>query len=467
MSFFAARPIAVKSGAEGTQPNALESMSPDEALVILEAVLQPKCLSDLQQTVFHQAWLGQSYEEIAENLSYDSSYIRDVGSQLWLFLSKALGERVTKKNLHMAFRRYQQGQQARSTGHYSADAAIASPDALLEFPSGVVALNSAFYVERPPIEAQAFSEIQKPGSLVRIRAPRQMGKSSLMHRMLAQAKQNGLQTATLNFQRADRSLLSSLDPFLRWLCANVAQQLGLPPALEDHWNPEIGSKMSCTLYFQRYLLPAIDALVLAFDEVNRLFEYPELAADFLPLLRSWYEDASEFEVWQKLRLVVVHATEVYIPLNLNQSPFNVGLPIKLPEFTPDQVQALALRHGLPWTAAEGSGNTNALLQMVGGHPHRVRLALYHLAQQDSTLERLLQEAPLATGIYGEHLRQHLTYLQEHPELAIALQQVLSGNPHLEAIPLYKLESLGLVKLQGEAIYPSCELYRLYFQAQLG
>ena len=466
MSFFATRPIAVKSGAEGTKPDTLEAMSPDEALVILEAILQPKCLSDLQQTVFYQAWLGQSYEEIAEDLSYDSSYIRDVGSQLWLFLSKALGERVTKKNLHMALRRYQQGQ-AQRTGHYSGDAAIASPDALVEFPSGVVALNSAFYVERPPIEAQAFSEIQKPGSLVRIRAPRQMGKSSLMHRMLAYAKQNGLQTATLNFQRADRSLLRSLDSFLRWLCANVAQQLGLPPALEEHWNPEIGSKMSCTLYFQRYLLPAIDALVLAFDEVNRLFEYPELAADFLPLLRSWYEDASEFKVWQKLRLVVVHATEVYIPLNINQSPFNVGLPIKLPEFTPDQVQALALRHGLPWTAAEGIGNTHALLQMVGGHPHRVRLALYHLAQQDITLERLLEEAPMAAGIYGEHLRQHLTYLQEHPELAIALQQVLSGNPHLEAITLYKLESLGLVKLQGEAIYPSCELYRLYFQAQLG
>jgi AAA-like domain len=466
MSFFATRPIAVKLGAEGTKSDALESMSPEEALVILEAVLQPKCLSDLQQTVFCQAWLGQSYEEIAEGLSYDSSYIRDVGSQLWLFLSKVLGEKVTKKNVHTALRRYQHRRQTRRAEYQvDASASVTYPDSLLEFPSGVVALNSPFYVERLPIETQAFSEIQKPGSLIRIRAPRQMGKSSLMHRMLAHAKQSGLQTATLNLQRADRSLLSSLDPFLRWLCANIAQQLGLPPALEDYWNPEIGSKMSCTLYFQRYLLPAIDALVLAFDEVNRLFEYPDLAADFLPLLRSWYEDASEFELWQKLRLVVVHATEVYIPLQINQSPFNVGLPIKLPEFTPAQVQDLALRHGLPWTA--GVHHASTLLQMIGGHPYRVRLALYHLAQQEITLEQLLQEAPMATGIYGEHLRQHLTYLQDHPELAIALQQVLSGNSHLEAITLYKLESLGLVKLQGETVYPSCELYRLYFQAQLG
>lgn len=305
------------------------------------------------------------------------------------------------------------------------------PELPLEFPTGVVALNSPFYVARPPLEAQTFREIHKPGSLIRIKAPRQMGKSSLMHRILAHAKQSSFQTAALNLQRADRSVFSSLDKFLRWLYANVAQQLGLAPNLDDYWNLEIGSKMSCTLYFQRYLLPAVEVLVLALDEVNRLFEYPDLAADFLPLLRSWYEDASEFEVWQKLRLVVVHDTEVYIPLNLNQSPFNVGLPIDLPEFTAAQVQALALQHGLHWAA--GDRTLTKLLDMIGGHPHRVRLALYHLAQQQVTLEQLLQEAPTPTGIYAEHLRQHLNHLHDQPQLAIALQQLLNGTPHLEAI----------------------------------
>jgi hypothetical protein len=472
-TFFATQPIGIRSGAQvGTPPipQIDLTMTLEEALVLLEEVLQPKRLNDLQQIVFSQAWMGQSYEEIAEELRYDCGYIRDVGSQLWHALSKALGEKVTKKNVQAALRRYQQERQARQEeksgliGHPVAIDPLHTP----EFPSGVVALNSSFYVNRPPIEAQACGEIDKPGSLIRIRAPRQMGKSSLMHRILAHAKQRGLQTATLNLQRADSGVFSSLDKFLRWLCANVSQQLDLTPALDTYWNQEIGSKMSCTVYFQRYLLKAIEpALVLAFDEVNRLFEYPELAADFLPLLRSWYEDASEFEVWQKLRLVVVHATEVYIPLNINQSPFNVGLPIKLPEFTLEQVQDLALRHGLDWAKGEaGTRNLSALLELIGGHPYLVRLALYHLGQM--TLEQLLQEAPTPAGIYAEHLRQHLTHLHEHPELAIALKQVLTEeNLHLEAVTAYKLESLGLVKLQGDTTCLSCKLYRMYFQEQLG
>lgn len=468
--------MAVELRTADTDSDSSQAMTPDEALIILESLIQPKTLSDLQQTVFWQAWAGQNYDEIAVGMSYDTSYVRDVGSQLWLMLSKALGEKVTKKNMHVVFRRYQQeqirqsleGYQSGYKSGYQPDSPMIHPTARLEFPNGVVALDSPFYIERPPLERRAVQEVCKAGSLIRIKAPRQMGKSSLMHRILAHAKQQNLQTATLNLQRADRSLFSSLDGFLRWLCANVAQQLNLAPALDDYWNAEIGSKMSCTIYFQRYLLPTVEALVLAFDEVNRLFEYPDLAADFLPLLRSWYEDASEYEVWQKLRLIVVHATEVYIPLNLNQSPFNVGLPITLPEFTLTQVQALALRHGLDWASGEaGMGKLTPLLQMIGGHPYRVRLVLYHLAQHELTLEQLLLAAPTPAGIYSEHLRQHLQHLQNQPELAAAFRQVLNGSGALEAVELYKLESLGLVKLQAEQVHPSCELYRLYFQEQLG
>lgn len=467
---------AVKSEAEdgiAMSQLANQTISVDEALAILEQALQPQRLNDLQQMVFCRSWLGQGYEEIAVELGYGDGYIREIGAQLWLTLSKAIGEKVTKKNVHSALRRYQQEQQRlgrplQSGGYERSKIADNSLDAL-EFPSGAVPLSSRFYVERPPIEEQVFREISKPGSLIRIRAPRQMGKSSLMHRMIAYAKQEGLQTASLNLQRADRAVFDSLDQFLRWLCANVGQQLGLAPTIDEYWSKDTGSKMSCTLYFQRCVLKAIDhALVLAIDELNRIFEYPDLAADFLPLLRSWYEDASEFEVWQKLRLVVVHATEVYISLNLNQSPFNVGLPIKLPELTIAQVQNLALRHSIAWAEGEsGAQRLQPLLDLIGGHPHLVRLALYSLGRQEITLEQLLEEAPTPAGIYGEHLRHQLGLLQKDSTLSIALKQILSDeSSHIEPITTYKLESLGLIKLQVDRAIASRKLYQLYFQNEL-
>ncbi|HAA31866.1 MAG TPA: hypothetical protein DCE56_34405, partial [Cyanobacteria bacterium UBA8553] len=42
------------------------------------------------------------------------------------------------------------------------------------------------------------------------------------------------------------------------------------------------------------------------------------------------------------------STEVYIPLDLNQSPFNAGLPVELREFDKKQIQDLVRLHDLNW-----------------------------------------------------------------------------------------------------------------------
>ncbi|MBN4004939.1 AAA-like domain-containing protein [Nostoc sp. LPT] len=479
-------------------------MNIEEALVILDTFLEHG-LSDVQEIIFRQAWEGQTYPDIAESCGYDANYIKDVGSKLWKLLSQAFGEEVTKSNFRSVLRRrcpqrtlptqnsvlseklqtvpavLRQSQPTSRAKDAISGSSLAikkqderitpipNPD-FLENPGGSVPLNSFFYIERPPIEERTYTEINKPGSLIRIKAPSKMGKTSLMHRILTHAKQTGVHIVQIGLQRADSQVFTSLEKFLRWFCANVSRQLNLEIRLDDYWDEDIGSKVSCTLYLQEYLLEKIDApVVLALDEVNRVFEYPEISRDFLPLLRSWYEDASELEIWQKLRLVVVHATEAYIPLDINQSPFNVGLPIKLPEFSLEQMQELAVRHGLDWVKGEkGLEKLAPLRAMIGGHPYLARLALYNLGNQTVTLEQLLKEAPTIAGIYSNYLRHHLANLQKHPELAIALKRVVTSptSVQLEAIAAYKLESMGLVKLEGNQAMPSCELYQLYFREQL-
>ncbi len=212
------------------------------------------------------------------------------------------------------------------------------------YPSGAVPLGSPFYLERKPIEAQIKQEIKKPGTLIRIKAPREMGKTSLLLRILEFAKAQNYHTVSLNLDQVDQSILSDLNQFLRWLCANIARQLHLKPCLDDYWDQDLGSKISCTSYFEDYLLKSVQApLVLALDEAHQIFEHSVVAKDFLPLLRSWYEESKTSPLWQKLRLVIVHSTEIYVPLQLNQSPFNVGLPIQLSHFSQDEVKQLAQR----------------------------------------------------------------------------------------------------------------------------
>lgn len=80
-------------------------MTVEEALVILEAGLAQGRLTRIQELVFRQAWEGQSYSQIAANYGYDAGYIKNVASDLWRILSKALGEKVTKSNVQSVLKR--------------------------------------------------------------------------------------------------------------------------------------------------------------------------------------------------------------------------------------------------------------------------------------------------------------------------------------------------------------------------
>jgi hypothetical protein len=418
-----------------------------------------KYLGDIEIEVLRGAWEGKSYEAIAEHLFRSVSYInKDVGYRLWKKLSEALGEEVTKKSFRQALQREWQKQHIGVTGSDSA----AIP---LEFPEGPLALDSPFYVERPPIESDCYKEIVKPGALIRIRGPKRVGKTSLLNRIMAYAAQQDYQIVRINLRKAERTVFENLNRFLRWLCLNVSRQLNLEPNLDEYWDEEIGSKVSCTGYFQIYLLEQLETdLVISLDEIDVIFSYLDIAEDFLALLREWHEEAMIQKSWQKLRLIISHSTEAYIPLNIHQSPFNVGLPIKLPPFNSQQVQTLAQLHGLTWTTED----TQQLMAMVRGHPFLIRLALYHLARRNVTFQQLLQDAPTAAGVYSDHLRRCLGNLNQQPELASALRQVVTAESpvQLESVAVYQLDSMGLVQLNGNQVTPSCELYRQYFSINL-
>lgn len=344
---------------------------------------------------------------------------------------------------------------------------VAEPELYRE-PGGSVPLSSGLYIERPPIEADCYREIVQPGALIRIKAPRQMGKTSLMARILNYAKEQGYQAIPLSFQRADNRLFTDLDQFLRWFCEQIGRRLKRLNQLEDYWKG-YGSKDKCNAYLEECILEEIDSpIVLGLDEVDLVFPHQEVMDDFSGLLRSWYEVArygdSSSDLWAKLRLVVVHSTEAYIPQNINQSPFNVGMNVELPEFNRIQVQHLAQRYELTWSGQQ----VEQLVTLVGGHPYLVRKALYHLRRQDVTLAQLISEAPTEAGIYIDHLRRHLLNLQQYPELAEALRQVVmkSKATELNSTSAYKLDSMGLVSLQGNQATIRCDLYRSYFRDHL-
>jgi AAA-like domain len=339
-------------------------------------------------------------------------------------------------------------------------------DLNLEEPEGAVKLNSGFYIKRPPVEGRCDREIETKGALIKIKATRQMGKSSLMIRLRDRATNLGYKAVNLDFELADRSSFADLDKFLRWFCASVGRELGLPRKFDAYWDDEFfSSKDNCTEYFKSYLLSTIGIpITLTLDKVDILFDCP-IANDFFGLLRVWHEMAKREPIWENLRLVVAHSQDPERSnLDIHRSPFgNVGVPIELLEFDQSQVKDLAVRHGLSWSDLE----LQELMQMVGGHPYLVRLALYQTARQYISFRQLLDEAPTEAGIYGNHLRRNLERLKNN-NLVAAMQQVIATeNPvrlSLEETSL--LDDMGLISLHGNDVIASCNLYRLYFRDRL-
>ncbi len=337
----------------------------------------------------------------------------------------------------------------------------------ITLPGDPLPSNSRFYIERPPIESDAYRELLKPGSLIRIKAPRYMGKSSLMLRLIHQAQTQGYSIVTIDFKLVDSQTFLSLNDFLRWFCVNVARQLSLASHLDDYWDEEIGSKVSASIYFESYLLEQIKSpLVLILNDVDYIFQYQQIAQDFLLLLRNWHEQGKQTPIWQKVRLVLLHSTEVYIPLNINQSPFNVGLSLKLPEFTVEQVTELARRYELDWCDSQAIEN---LMYWVGGQPYLIHQALYYLHQQKISLPELLDNCANNNCIYNRYLIGLLTILQKDAESSQIYHKIVNYstiNIYLSTNVAYKLDSLGLIKLNGNNYQPACEMYRLFFQQNL-
>lgn len=428
-------------------------------------------LNTAEIIILQGIWDNKTYDIVAEEASYSSSYLSNVvAPELFRRISDIIGQRVTKKNCQTQLQEYlvSQATSKKTVRPQDSGKLSSSVTQLMSpiFPSGSISLDSPFYIQRTDIEKQVYAEIEKPGALVRIKAPQEMGKTSLLLRVINYAESLDYRTVNLDLQQVGQDILSGgINKFLRWFCANIAYQLNLEPNLDGYWDEDIGSKISSSLYFRNYLLKSTNfPLLLALDEVNQIFEYPEIAKDFFPLLRSWYEEAKRLPVWQNLRLVVVHSTEIYVPLQLKQSPFNVGLPIQLGSFNLEEVLGLAQSYGLDWSDGE---EANLLMALIGGHPALVHLAIYHLSQEDITIRQLLETAATSTGIYGSHLRRHQVKLEEEPELAIAVQNLVNTNEPilLESIIAYKLSRMGLIKFDGNKATLTCDLYRQYFRSQ--
>lgn len=334
----------------------------------------------------------------------------------------------------------------------------AQPGAL-EIPEGTMKLQSAFYMERQA-DKIALNTIIQQGVTISIKGPRQVGKSSLLNRIMKAARDRNKRVLFLDFQLLGKADLSSDEIFLRQFCSWLSEELEIEDKVDKYWQKNISNIQRCTRYVSRHILKQLDRpLVLAMDEVDKIFG-TDFRNDFFGMLRNWHNSRAMTDIWNNLDFVLVTSTEPYQLIDdLNQSPFNVGQVIELEDFSFEQVAVLNRRHG----SLFNSSDELKLMELLNGHPYLTRKALYLVASGQTTTTELFNRATNPRGPFGDHLRRFLSLLHDRQELKECLLEIIDNNICENQKIFWQLRGAGLVRRSsGHGIIPRCQLYGDYF-----
>lgn len=335
--------------------------------------------------------------------------------------------------------------------------------------------HAQIYVERPPCEENLYHEILKPGALVRISSPKEFGKTQLVNRIINQLRQNySYRYAFIDFRSWDSSLFSDPNTFLQQLCRSLSDELNPSIDVNQFWyNSRSAPNLKCKKFIKKHIVDdETEPIVLVLAGFEKIFEKYKFYEDFCGMLRSFKQESLRQESNRrynkigKIRLVLVHSTNIYGLLDINKSPFeNAEFLVRLPDFELLQIIKLFELYSLNWNQQK----IEHLAHLLGGHPYLICRGIEEISSKKISYENFIQIAHTLSGPYEAHLRKHLDIIDKNQELKESLIKLIKSSDKLLIQPnlSFKLFGMGLIRLEGDFSIIRSELYRKCFSNYLG
>lgn len=337
-------------------------------------------------------------------------------------------------------------------------------DVQFEPVGGAVPPDSPFYVERLT-DIEFSKAIRSHESILLVKGPRQVGKTSMIGRGTQQVLELGWRFATTDFQKLSSSHLASDDAFYKLLAATLARQLKFQYDFANEWIDVFGANMNLDNFVRSLIEASDEPLVWFMDEADKLFGVP-FASDFFGLVRSWHNSRATEPggPWSRFTVVIGYATEAHLFIqDLNQSPFNVGRQLPLRNFTLEQTADLNVRYGSPLT----SDQVRQVWELVAGQPFLTRRTLDVLARKTMDFATLMETSARDDGPYGDHLKRILISVSQMPPVLEALRMSITNPEFQETEGVHRLIASGVAQqTAGNKIVLMCELYRNYLSSHL-
>jgi DNA-binding Xre family transcriptional regulator len=326
-------------------------------------------------------------------------------------------------------------------------------------------------------EKFACKRLEERSALIRIVAPSGFGKSTLMWRLLDYAESLEHQYIYANLDKIIVSGLEgqelNLQGLLRKLICEIGASIDRSPVdMENNLSEydrrvELFGCANAYLWYLKNLQSQGESLTLAISKLDRLLDYPEIAKEFFSLLRSMNEKTKVSKDWHNFRLILSYSTphiESLIPIDINSSPFNVGVTIELNEFSVAESKELFGNHNLLLTALQIS----QLREWIGNIPSLLSLTIDKMKVDGivSIIDVMIAgDWDKILALYSKHLESMKRCLEVEELFSTMVNVAQSPQPTLN-LPLLtrcRLHRRGSIEFTDrDGIEPRCRLYREYF-----
>lgn len=223
----------------------------------------------------------------------------------------------------------------------------------------------AFYIRREA-DARLEKQIRRTGTTTIIEGAPQTGKSALLAKAHAFARQNHMLICYLDFHFIESHQLQSLETLYQGLARKIILAFKAPIKVGNYWDESLGTKDNLTYFVEEAILSNVHVpILMIFDEIDPIFHF-SYRDDFFATMRGWHNRRAIEENWSRLNLLIAHSTAPYLEIpDLNQSPFNVGQRITPEDFNFNQIAELNAQHNAP---LKKDSEIKNLMRLVGGQP---------------------------------------------------------------------------------------------------
>jgi len=308
---------------------------------------------------------------------------------------------------------------------------------------GSLPLDAPTYVVRSA-DRHLYKALQQ-GTLCYVLTARQMGKSSLMVRMMHHLQQEGHRCAVLDMTRIGSDEVTPAQWYKGlaielWQALDLFDRIALIPWWKERQEVSVVQRLS--LFFDEVLQVLAEELeqqdrrlIIFLDEIDNVLSLNFPVNDFFALIRALYNQRAVNPIYKRLTFALFG---VAVPAELitdrKGTPFNIGQPIELNGFQPHEAQPLS--QGLSETVENPQVVLSEVLSWTGGQPFLTQ-KLCQMIRETSAAIPINTEAAWVEDLLQTRILEHWESQDEPQHLRTIRDRLLQSDRSSQLLTLYQ------------------------------